>query len=164
MHQYGFTLVELIIALMIASVVMAAVVTLANAAVNANQATDLMGREQAQLRLVLIRLTDLIRRANQVTAADIDSFQLWHDNNADGLKTADELTQISRGTGGNTLQIDSIDSSEVYTQCRNISFDYDSAAPQTRKVTIWFDITAAGQSQRYSIVARLRASDEHQKL
>lgn len=160
-HQNGFTLIELMMALMIASVVMAAVVALANAAVNANQATEQMGREQARLRQVSVRLTDLIRRANRVTAAEPDYFQLWHDKNADGLETADELIQISRGTGGNTLQIGS---SELHKQCQNISFGYDNAAPQTRLIAVWFDITASGQIQRHSIVACLRASDEHRKF
>ncbi|MCI0498217.1 MAG: prepilin-type N-terminal cleavage/methylation domain-containing protein [Planctomycetales bacterium] len=154
----GFTLVELMIALLVGSVVMAAAATLASATTNAHLATDQMGREQAQLRQVSMRLTDLIRRANRVMSASSEGFQLWHDTNADGLATANELTQVSRGTGAVTLKIGA---AESHSRCRNISFGYNAAAPDTRLITVWFDMSADGQTQRQAITARLRSSDDH---
>ena len=154
----GFTLVELMVALMIASIVLAAVATLAGATTAADQATDQMGREQSQLRMVSMRLTDLIRRANRVTIGAVNGFQLWHDNNADGIETADEKTTIVRGADGNTL---TIGAGEAHNQCKNISFGYDTAAPATQFITVSFDIMENGQLQNHSANARLRASDNH---
>lgn len=160
-RQNGFTLVELSVALLVTSIVLAAVAVLANATVIASMATDEMGRSQANLRQVSMRLSDLIRRANRVTVSLPGEFQLWHDNNADGLMTADELTRIARGADGNTL---SIGASESHAVCRNIVFGYDVVAPETTLVTVWYDLTDNGQTQRYSVCAHLRGSDEHRKF
>jgi len=154
-------MVELMMALIIASIVLAAVVTLAGATNAANNATDQMGRQQGQLRQVSMRLSDLIRRANRVMSADTEGFQLWHDTNADGLATADELTQVSRGAGGNTL---TIGTSESHTKCKSISFGYDAAAPDTGFITVSFQITENGQVQTHSVNARLWVSDAHRKF
>ena len=159
--KYGFTLVELMVALIVASIVLAAVATLAGATTAADQATDQMGREQSQLRMVSMRLTDLIRRANRVEISAVNGFQLWHDNNADGLETADELTLVVRGADGNTL---TIGANEAHNKCQNISFGYDTVAPDTRFITVSFDITENGQLQNHSVNARLRVSDEHRQF
>ena len=160
LKNHGFTLVELMVALIVASVVLAAVGTLAGATTAADRATDLMGKEQSHLRQISMRLTDLIRRANRVTITAEDGFELWHDNNADGLATADELTQVTRGGDGNTL---AIGASETHTKCQTINFGYDTVAPDTRLITVSFYITENGQLQNHSINAHLRVSDEHRK-
>jgi len=161
LKKHGFTLVELMVALMVASIVLAAVATLAGATTAADQATDQMGREQSQLRMVSMRLTDMIRRANRVTISAVNGVQLWHDNNADGIETSDEKTTIVRSADGNTL---TIGSKETYSNCRDITFAYDAASPDTRFVTVSFDITENGISQRHSINAGLRVSDTHRKF
>jgi prepilin-type N-terminal cleavage/methylation domain-containing protein len=159
--NHGFTLVELMVALMVASIVLAAVATLAGATTAADQATDQMGREQSQLRMVSMRSTDMIRRANRVTISAVNGFQLWHDTNADGLNLSNEVTLVMRGADGNGL---TIGGSEVYNKCRNITFAYDVAYPETRFITVSFDITENGQTQRHSINAHLRVSDAHRKF
>ena len=159
--NHGFTLVELMVALIVASIVLAAVATLAGATTAADQATDQMGREQSQLRLVSVYLTDLIRRANRVTISAVNGFQLWHDTNADGLKTADEMTLVVRGADGNTL---TIGTDRTHSQCENISFGYDAVAPDTQFVTVSFDVSENGQLQNRSVNARLRVSDDHRKF
>ena len=161
LKKSGFTLVELLLALMIASIILSAVVTLASATTAANDATDQMGREQSQLRQVSMRLTDLIRRANRVITADTEGFQLWHDNNADGLASADELTQVTRGADGDML---TIGTDETYAKCCSISFGYDTAAPDTRFITVSFTINENGQVQNHSVNARLWVSDAHRKF
>ena len=154
----GFTLVEMMVALLVSSVVLAAVATLAGAASAADTATQDLGREQAQLRQVSIRLGDLVRRANRVMSASTEGFELWHDINADGAATADELTQIARGADGNGI---TVGGSEAHTDCQNVSFAYDAAAPDTRFITVRFQITENSQLQEHSVNARLRASDAH---
>lgn len=158
--QNGFTLVELMIALMVSSIVLSAVAVLANAATAASKVTDQMGRYQSQLRMVSSRVTDLIRRANRVTIALPGEFTLWHDLNADGLATNDELTRIARDADGSKLIIGT---TETYAYCGNVVFDYDKAAPDTEFVTAWFDLLEDGQTQRHSICAQLRGSDAHMK-
>ena len=157
----GFTLVELMVALVVASVVLAAVSTLAAAGTAADNATDQMGRDQAQLRQVSVRLGDLIRRANRVTQAAEDGFELWHDVNGDGLATADELTMVVRGADGNGL---TIGGTETHSGCQNITYAYDTAAPDTRFISVRFQITENRQSQEHSVNARLRASDAHRQF
>jgi prepilin-type N-terminal cleavage/methylation domain-containing protein len=159
--KHGFTLVELMVALMVASIVLAAVATLAGATTAADQATDQMGREQSQLRMVSMRLTDMIRRANRVTISAVNGFQLWHDNNADGIETSDERTTIVRSADGNTL---TIGSKESYDKCQDITFVYDAEKPDTRFITVRFKITENGRLQEHSINARLWVSDNHKKL
>ena len=160
-RNLGFTLVEMMVALIVASIVLAAVATLAGATTAADQVTDQMGREQSQLRMVSMHLTDLIRRANRVEISAVNGFQLWHDTNADGFETADELTLVVRGADGNTL---TIGAGETHSQCENISFTYDEDSPATQFITVSFDITENGQLQNHSVNARLRVSDDHRKF
>lgn len=159
-RQNGFTLVELMIALIVSSIVLSAVAVLANAATTASKATDQMGKQQSHLRMASAHLADLIRRANRVTSASEQEFTLWHDMNADGLASNDELTRVGRGLDGHTL---SVGGSEIHTNCRNIAFAYDKAAPDTEFVTVWFDLQENGQTQRHSVSAGLRGSDAHMK-
>ena len=158
--QSGFTLSELLVALLVSSVVLSAVATLASATTSAKEATDQMGREQSILRQVSMRLSDQILRANRVYDTSVSGFTMWHDINADGLSTADEVTIVSRGADGNTL---TIGGTESYWQCENISFGFDAAGPDTRLVTIWFDLDENGTTQTHTINARLRASDAHRQ-
>ena len=156
----GFTLVELMVALMVASVVLSAVATLAYATCSASEATDQMGREQAQLQHVCVRVNDLIKRANYVHIDSEYEFWLWHDKNADGNRLSmDEWTRIAKGSDNNTL---TIGYTESYTQCENITFDYyDWKDGSPRMVVVSFDMEENGQTQNYSINAHLRVSDDY---
>ena len=151
----GFTLVELMIALLVSSIILSAVATLAYATGSAKEVTDQMGREQTVLRHVNVRLTDLIMRADGVVSASAGGFELWYDANADGVVDVDESTQVTRDSDGNMIIIDG---AETYTQCENITFQYDDVAPATRFIAIWFDLDENGQTQRHTINAKLRGS------
>lgn len=148
----GFTLVELLMALIVTSIVLAAVATLANAATSAKKATDAMGREQGQLRQLTLYLTDMIRRANGVTSSSEGEFVLWHDTNCDGYDTSEELTRIRRGADTNGLEI--VDWG-LYGICKNIEIHYDAAAPDTRFIMIGFTVIENGQSAKHTINAKL---------
>lgn len=150
----GFTLVELLVALLAASVVLAAVATLAGATTCAQTVTDQMGRERAELLQVSARLSDFIKRANAVTAAAADGFTLWHDVNGDGVQDADELTTVSRNASGDTIIVGT---DEIYPNCENVEFVSNVADPNARFISVWFDLEEGGQTQRHSICARLRA-------
>lgn len=166
-NKTGFTLVELMVALLVASVVLGAVATLANATACADEATEQMGREQAQLRNVTMRLTDLIQRANRVISSTTTGFILWHDIDGDGVPDADELTQVALGTdadsddhGEDNADTLMIGSTESHWQCNNVVFKYDVAAPATRFIKIWFDMDENGISQTHTVNAKLRVSDD----
>ncbi len=154
----GFTLVELLVALLVASVVLSAVATLAYATGSAAESTDQVGREQAHLRHVNGRIGDLIRRANQVVETQTWGFQLWHDDNTDGLVDLNETTWIW-SDAGNTIYVSDVLMTEIYQNCQNVTYTYDVIAPATRFVVIRFDMTENGQTQAYSINAHLRGSD-----
>jgi prepilin-type N-terminal cleavage/methylation domain-containing protein len=156
----GFTMVELMIALIVTSVVLSAVAVLANATTVATEKTEQMGCCQSELRQVSMRLSDLIRRANGVLNASSEEFYLWHDADGDGLAPVGELTRVARGADGHTL---TIGSGETHSACRTVVFAYDTM-PEARFVTVWFDLTENGLTQRYSVSAGVRGSDEHRQF
>lgn len=162
--QYGFTLVELMMALIIASVILSAVATLASAATSAHEATDEMGREQAQFRQINMQVSDLIKRSSTVYHDETSGYYafdwcvvLCYDLNADGDYTdADEKVWVYHYD--NSLRMKG-ESDQLYTQCQNPTFQYRWEDGQPRTVIICFDMTENGQTQQYSIVAHLRAFD-----
>lgn len=147
-------MIELLVALMIASIVLAAVATLAGATAAANEATEQMGREQAQLRQLSMRLTELIKWARDITGTEDNGFALWHDLNGDGLETADELTQVFRDGDYNTITIIRNGVSEVYPQCKNVAFKYVLGQSF---IAVFFDLEENGAVVRHSVGASLRA-------
>ena len=168
-RQYGFTLVELLVALMVSSIVLSAVATLAYATSSAKEATDDMGREQAQLRQASMRLTDLIKQSNQIYRSGLGmnyafewGTQLCHDLNADGdYDDNDEKVWIYRDRNSIRVYRSTEISPEIYTQCTNPTFEYGWEDGRPRTVAIWFDMNANGQTQRHSINAHLRVSDDY---
>jgi len=151
----GFTLAELLIALMVGSIILAAAATLASATSCAKTATDQMGRNGAAVMQLQNRLSDLLIRANQVLYTSSSEYWLWHDTNKDGNKTFSEYTRIYRGSSGQGLYIYIAGSgkTERYAQCRNVRFAYNTSKSF---VTVWFDLTDNGVSQTYTVSGALR--------
>ena len=167
--QHGFTLVELLVALMVASVVLSAVAALAYATSSAKEATDDMGREQAQLRQVSMRLTDLIKQSNRLYRSGGGmnyafewGTRLCYDLNADGdYLDDDEMVWIYRDNNSIRVYRSTESTPEIYTQCTNPTFEYGWKDGRPRTVAIWFDMDDNGQTQRHSINATLRVSDDY---
>ena len=157
-NRKGFTLAELLIALMITSIILSAVASLAYSLGKANKITSEMGINQAYLRKVTLRISDLIRKSNQVISADSDSIVLWADANADGVIDVSERITIQNDIEGNSIIISQ---SEAYTQCQNVQFYTDAAAPNTKLVSVFFDLVQDGATESYQITASLRCSDKH---
>jgi len=102
----GFTLVELLVALMVSSIVLAAVATLAYAMSSANDSTDDTSRKQAQVRYTTRKISDLVRHCKLICFAGPDDFTVWRgDDNADGQINASELVIIESGSNGEYLQL-----------------------------------------------------------
>ncbi len=102
----GFTLVELLVALMVSSIVLAAVATLAYAMSSANDSTDDTSRKQAQVRYTTLRISELIRQCKLICFAGPDDFAVWRgDDNEDGQINASELVIIESGSSRDHLHL-----------------------------------------------------------
>lgn len=157
-NRKGFTLAELLIALVVTSIILSAVAALAYGLGSANKITSQMGLNQALLRKVTIRVSELIKKSNQVLSADSNAVVLWADDNADGVIDASERITIQNNLEGNAIIINE---TEQYTQCRNVQFFTDVAPPYSRQVSVFFDLQQDENTESYQITAALRCSAKH---
>jgi prepilin-type N-terminal cleavage/methylation domain-containing protein len=106
-NNKGFTLVELLVALMVTSIVFGAVATLAYALGSANDATEDSSKKQAQVRCATLRISELIRYCKLVCASHQGDIVIWKaDNNpANGKMDLLELAYLQAGNGGSSLEI-----------------------------------------------------------
>lgn len=182
----GFTLVELLVALTVSSIVLAAVATLAYAMSSANDSTDDTSVKQAQVRYTTLRLSELIRQCKLICFAGPDDFAVWRgDDNGDGQINASELVVVEKGSGGDHLQVCdfpiaggdpvvALSSIRAYStswwlslglsirrisligQCGNMEFSFDVLPPATRFVNVSFDLIENGFSRQYEISGYVR--------
>ena len=188
-HTKAFTLIELLVGLLITSIILSAVATLAFAFTSANTASGDTAYKQAQLRHATLYVSELIRQCKLVCAVTGNEIVVWRDDdNADNQINLNELVHIQRGTNADMLrlcQFSSADNpqmdvsgltvsatasspsgySERYVplipECANVQFVLDQAPPFTRLVTISFDLTENNLVRRYEITAALRAWAGH---
>ena len=105
-YNRGLTLVELMVALVVTSVVLAAVATLAYALGTAYDAADDTSQKQAQVRYATLRISELIRHCKLVCSATDEDFAIWRaDDNEDGQVNISELVFIEKGSGSNRLRL-----------------------------------------------------------
>ncbi|MHC4659403.1 MAG: prepilin-type N-terminal cleavage/methylation domain-containing protein [Planctomycetota bacterium] len=186
----GFTLVELLVALVVTGIVFAAVATLAYAASAADDATDDTSQKQAQVRYARLRISDLIRHCKLICYAAGDDFALWRaDDNDDGQININELVYVESGTSRDHLQICEFPSSDnsainlsaigalatnwwsayssevssvrLIPQCSNVQFSFDVLPPQSGFVSISFDLVENNVVRRYQMSAALRGWAGH---
>lgn len=184
-YENGLTLVELLVALAVASIVLAAVATLAYAMSSANNATDDTSQKQAHVRYATLRISELIRHCKLVCYATGDDLAIWRaDDDHDGQINIGELVYIERGPARDYLRLcefTSLDGSVVdmssigpfksnwwsayssdvsYTrllpECREVQFSLDELPPRSRLVSISFDIVENGIVHKYQVSAALR--------
>jgi len=180
-YKNGLTLVELLVAMVVTSIVMTAVATLAFAVSSANKATDDTSEKQAQIRFATLKISELIRHCKLICGTPGGELAVWRADDGDGQININELVYIERGTGNDYLRLcefPSIDSSPVdlgdietlstvnydvtyvplIPQCSNVQFypDDPSTPPNSRLVTISFDIVENGIAHQYQINAMLR--------
>ncbi|MHC4644388.1 MAG: prepilin-type N-terminal cleavage/methylation domain-containing protein [Planctomycetota bacterium] len=181
----GFTLVELLVALVVTSVVLTAVATLAYAVSSANDATDDTDQKQAQLRTATVRILELVRHCRLVCSVSSEDFALWRsDDNWDGQININELVYVEWGPAadhlrlcefpvynGSAIPLSSIQalstnwwsaySSDInyvllVPQCSNVQFNSDAPPPNTRFVTILFELVENRAVRQYQVSAGLR--------
>lgn len=187
----GFTLVELLVALTISSIVLTAVGTLAHAMSTAIEQTDEMGERQAEVRFATMRLTELVRSSVRIWRIDYNVV-LWEgDSNDDGVINGLELTYIQTQAGADELAVvtfpeqaqrvtpsgiingtakaelvsygDKYSKLSLLKQCSSVSFEVDPSLndENPRFVDIYFDITDNGVTSSYQICATRMGSADN---
>jgi len=164
----GFTLVELLVALMVGGVIFAAVAALAYGLSNANQATDDTCQKQAQLRYATVRIAELIKMSKLLYTASDEEIVLWIDNDENDRIDESELLSIRRVGSGNNMQLYEFRSegepAVLIPHCGNVRFEFDepSLPPTKRKfVSIRFELLENGTTRQYQINASLRSWAGH---
>jgi prepilin-type N-terminal cleavage/methylation domain-containing protein len=106
-NHHGFTLAELLVALVVTSIVLAAVATLAFALGAANQTSSDTSQKQAQVRFVTLRISELIRHSKLICGTTGDDIVLWKadDNPENGIIDVFELAYIERGSSADYIRI-----------------------------------------------------------
>jgi prepilin-type N-terminal cleavage/methylation domain-containing protein len=180
-YEKGFTLVELLVALIVTGIVLAAVATLAFAVGAANDETDDTSQKQAQIRQATLRISELIRHCKLICGTPGDDLAVWRaDENDDGQININELVYIERGTGWDILRLCEFPSSDtspvslsnietlstsdyivtyvpLVPQCSNVQFGFlPELPPKSSFVTISFDIVENDIVRQYQISTALR--------
>ena len=180
-YEKGFTLVELLVALIVTGIVLAAVATLAFAVGAANDETDDTSQKQAQIRQATLRISELIRHCKLICGTPGNDLAVWRaDDNNDGQININELVYIERGTSRDYLRLCEFPSSDTLVvnlsdietlstsgcsvtyvplvpQCSNVQFGFISTLPpQSRFLSISFDVLENNIVRQYQISAALR--------
>jgi len=163
-YENGFTFVELLIAMVVTSIVLTAVATLAYAMGTANDSSNDTAVKQAQLRYATLRISELIKYSKLVWAADESQILLWLDYDKDDDFYSDmdtELLVIKKVTlAGGDLQLCEFNSDPepvvLIPHCRNVEFMLDSAPPDTKFVNISFELQEKNVWHKYQISAAVR--------
>jgi len=184
-NKKGLALIELIIAMIVTSIVLTAVVTLAYALESVNDVTDETSKKQAHNRFAALRVSELIRHSRLVCCATGDDLAVWRaDDDNDSQISISELVYIECGSAKDHLRlcefpssnntainISSIGSFEtnwwsaysaeanyigLIPECSNVQFGFDVLPPQSGFVTISFDVVENGIARQRQINATLR--------
>ncbi len=154
-YKKGFTLVELLVALIVSSVILAAVATLAFAMSSANDATDDTSSKQAQVRYATMRISELVRHCRLIYARSSSDLAVWRaDNDNDDLIDMNEIAYIRKGPDSNYLHLDDV---KLIPQCSNVEFTVDAEPPMTKLVSISFDLVENDVVYHYQINGALRS-------
>jgi prepilin-type N-terminal cleavage/methylation domain-containing protein len=179
-HNFkGFTLVELLVALMVSSIIFAAVATLAYVLGSANKAAGDVAEKQAQVRYATLRISELVGHCKLVCGIYGDSLTVWRaDDNGDGQININELVCIEKGEASNYLKLGvfsatspvnlssigmvvtggfySVTYAPLIPQCSNVEFQLDALPPYSRFVNISFDLVENCADRQYQISVALR--------
>lgn len=180
----AMTLVELLVALMVMSIILSAVAALAFALSSVSDASDNTAVKQAQLRLATLRISELIRHSKLICKSFGSGMALWSEDSVeiDAINVT-EVVYIDCGPGrdhirvynssdaGNPVitlgDIDAVGSSwwngyydsgsytALIPQCSNVQFYPTVIGPETEFVSISFNLEENGVVSKYQINARL---------
>jgi prepilin-type N-terminal cleavage/methylation domain-containing protein len=186
-RQNGFTLAEILVAMVVTSIILAAVVAIAYAVGAAKDAGDDTAYKQAQLRYATLRISELIRNCRLVFGQTTEGLGIWRaDDNGNGQIDVNEVVFLSRCSSSDCLRFIEFSSASssgfsdpdtivpylfsgavnptyinLIPKCSNVQFVTDVSPPWTRSVIIFFDLQENGIVHRYQINATLRAWAGH---
>ena len=121
-YKKGLTLIELLVAMIVTSIVMTAVATLAFAVSSATKATDDTSEKQAQIRFATLKISDLIRHSKLICYATNEEMVVWRADDTSGGDNKinpGELVYIE--TSDNKIQL--LDFPEVPIYLQEVFFD-----------------------------------------
>jgi len=176
----GFTLVELLAALMVTSIILTAAAVFAHALGVANDVTGDSSQKQSQVRLATLQISELIRHSSLICGATGDDLAIWRaDDDSDGQIDPGELVYIESCSGRNYIRLlkfstagaGSVELSDIQAglaksalvslydeqivslipQCNSVQFRLDTAAPQSRFVSISFNLAENGVARQFQI-------------
>jgi prepilin-type N-terminal cleavage/methylation domain-containing protein len=106
-HIQGFTVIELLVGMLITSIVLSAVATLAFAMSVASIASGDTAVKQAQVRQATLRICDLVGSCKLICAAPGNDLVLWRadDSPANNQINVNELVYIERGDTCNMVRL-----------------------------------------------------------
>jgi prepilin-type N-terminal cleavage/methylation domain-containing protein len=119
----GLTLIELLMALVVTSIILTAVATLAFAMNSANKVTDDTSEKQAQIRFATLNISELIRHSKLICYVNGEELAVWRDDDTvggEGRINAGELAYIE--ISNNRIQL--------------MDFSYVPLAMQTDPITL----------------------------
>lgn len=189
-YENGFTFVELLVALVVASIVFVSVATLAYALGTANETSDDTSQKQAQVRIATLRISELIRQCKLICGTPGDDLAVWRaDDNGNGQINPQELVYLEMGQDRNYVKLLDFPSApdwrvtlssimggtakqelillcdERRTQlvpvCSNAQVVLDLLPPWSKSVSISFDLVENGIIRQYQISAALRGWAGH---
>jgi prepilin-type N-terminal cleavage/methylation domain-containing protein len=186
----AFTLIELLVGLLVTSILLSAVATLAFAMSSAQTASGDTACKQAQVRQATLYLAELIGNCQLLCAAPGTDLVVWReDTNGNQRINVNELVYVERGPGRNLLRLCRFSSAgnpeitlaelalpttkdqllgnanaayvPLLPQCANVQFRWDAAPPRTRLFDVSFDLSENNLTRRYEINTALRAWAGH---
>jgi prepilin-type N-terminal cleavage/methylation domain-containing protein len=143
-HRNGLTLIELLVAMIVTSIVMTAVATLAFAVSSATKATDDTSEKQAQIRFATLKISDLIRHSKLICHVTSEELLVWRADDTpggDNKINAGELVYIE--ISGNNIQL--LDFPDVPIWLQTVSFDL----AQLSGLKAWF---VSNCTARYTVL------------
>lgn len=190
-NSRAFTLVELLVGLMVTSIILSAVATLAFAMSRAGTAGGDSAQIQARIRHTTVHLSELVSNCKLICAAPDNDLVLWRaDDNNNGRINLNELIYIERGSTCDMLRLCqfSVATNPEYTlsqlaqpltknqlrnlyslkytplisDCNNVQFKFlDAEPPRTRLLAVTFGFVENGLYQRYENVVAVRGRADY---
>lgn len=190
-HAKAFTLVELMVGLMVTSVILSALATLAFALSSASTAGGDCAYSQAQIRRATVYVSDQIARCRLICAAPDHDLAIWRsDDNGDGRMNLNELVYFERGADHQFLRLCGFDSpanpqialadlassttkaqfvsnyggcyTPLIPECNDVQFVFlDAAPPQTGSLAIRLAFEEEATTRQVEIVATVRCRAGH---
>ncbi len=182
----GFTLVELLMAVWVISIILTAVAALSFALGSANDSADNTSDIYSRIRYTTVRISELLRSSKLICSNLGTSVAIWRaDYNGDNKIEPNEMVYLESGNNcinlvsfqpssllsGTVLLLTDILSGQTRTwlaansqvstitlvnNCSNVTFTTDQAPPYAQKLNIYFDILQKGVSRSYQITAQQR--------